>query len=39
MLKKTYGILGHNPKVASLAIFYLTVSEIIIPTLKLVGQF
>ncbi len=38
-LKWTYGIFGHNHRVTMLSIFFLTVSRIIISSLKLIGQF
>ena len=37
--KFTYGLFGHNYRVASASALYLTVLGIIIPSLKLIGQF
>ena len=39
VLNWTYGLLGKNYRVATLSTFYLTVSGIIIPSLKVIGQF
>ena len=37
--KLTYGLFGHNYRVAALSTLYLTVLGIIIPSLKSIGQF
>ena len=37
--KWTYGLFDHNYRVAALSTLYLTVLGIIIPNLKLIGQF
>ncbi len=36
--KYTYGLFGHNYRVAALSTLYLTVLGIIIPSLKQIGQ-
>ncbi len=38
-LEWTYEHFGHNYRVAALSTLYLTVLEIIIPSLKSIGQF
>ena len=39
VLNWTYGLFGKNYRVATLSTFSLTVSGIIIPSLKVIGQF
>ncbi len=39
VLNWTYGLFGQNYRVATLSTFYPTVSAIIIPSLKIIGQF
>ena len=39
VLDWTYGLLGQNYRVPKRSTFYLTVKEIILPSLKSIGQF